>query len=205
MPPEEGEEIGEVVVSLHLGRITDKGVYVRRLDRDGVVFLVGPELLELLRPGAWQFRSKEVFRYRPGALRPSRIEKRGIAGDETAEFRDGSWTADAHPDRVDGIIDHMLRLSADRWVGSAPGRESEYGLSEPEGSVRVTFGDQGPGKTYGVLLGKETRGGRFARAVREGKPGEAVFVIAETDLPLLCAPLPMPDEPEDGGGEEDGK
>ena len=65
LPAEEGEEIGGVALSLHLGRREGDGIYVRRTFQDGTAFLVGPGLLDLITAGAWQFRGKEVFRFRP--------------------------------------------------------------------------------------------------------------------------------------------
>jgi len=102
MPAKPGQDLGDVVVSLHIGHRTEKGVYVRRTSQEGAAFLVGPELLDLLIPGAWQFRAKGVFRYRPRGVGAMRVVKQGVAGDYVTEFKDGKWTAVEVADRVNG-------------------------------------------------------------------------------------------------------
>jgi len=208
MPPDPGEDSGDVAVSLHIGHRTEKGVYVRRTSQDGAAFLVGPELLDLLTPGAWQFRAKAVFLYRPRGVGATRVVKKGVAGDYVTKFRDGKWTAEAVADRVNGYVGYLLNLQAARWVGPAAGHGSEYGLGEkPEGSVRITIGSGEDAVEYGLVIGKETNGGRYARAIRDGKPGEAIFVLPSVMEKLVFVTLTKPPEktapPEDDKPEDD--
>ena len=70
-----GQDLGDVVVSLHLGKRTPEGVYVRRASGDGGAFVAPAALVDLIARGAWQFRAKRVFPFRPRDLSPTKIER----------------------------------------------------------------------------------------------------------------------------------
>ena len=97
---------------------------------------------------------------------------------------------------------------------AAEGREAEYGLSaDDRQEFWITLKDSDAAATekeYGLVVGKETEGGRFARAVREGKPEPNVFVLSPAALESLRTPFrekkdaPPPETPKDETPKDEG-
>lgn len=204
----ESEEDGmEPVSDLLLGDpIPAGGVYARRADRDDVVFELSTAILDRIRPGWLRFKEdKTVFALSyagAGAKEMTRVREGGA--EERAEWVGGTL-AGATEKAWGAVLGRIMKLDAVRWVAPAEGREEEFGLGD-DAYLRftITVTVDGVDKTNGLIVGKPTTGGRYARAIRGGAPGPAVFVISPTDLALFEASWqPAPEKDGDGEGKDE--
>ncbi len=206
---EDGTEVAETpVVRLLLGSERQGGgIFVRR-DGMETVFAAPAALPALLRQGHYRLLKKAVLGEALGSRDVVRIQRMQGSEAEDLKKEGGAWPEGILGLVVTRVAREILDLSAVRWVGKAEGREEEYGLTtDDRQEFRITLVDSdaaGTEKEYGVVVGKETEGGRFARAIREGKPEPNVFVLAATALESLRTPFREVKEPppEDGSEKE---
>jgi hypothetical protein len=194
--PEDVRAEERLAVRLLFGpSLPEGGAYVLREGYPGTAFLVGPELPDLIAGGHYRFKRRVVFDADFLKMEPVRL-RRERAGEEPLETRWSSdgWTNGVDDGAVEAVVLKVTGLAAARWVGPVSGREEELGLGEGAAlRMGVWLRDVvHPGeepREFGVVVGKETEGGRFARGLREGKPEPDFFVLDENTYEVLSRDL----------------
>ncbi|MCU0727924.1 MAG: DUF4340 domain-containing protein [Planctomycetes bacterium] len=198
--PEEGEEEkpAEPVVRILVGADRDDGpgVYAM-LAGAASAFRVGPALPDLMKDGHQRLRKKAVLGVDFGTKEVTSLRRAKAGETEDLTRVEGVWPEGVRGAAVTTVAKEVLDLTAVRWVGKAEGHEEEYGVAGGgwlECRVKLRDRDTTVETEYGVVVGAETEGGRFARAIREGRAEPDVFVLSPAVLVKLEAPLREPEK-----------
>lgn len=195
------EKPAEPVLELLYGNVTEdgRGVWMMRKSDPGTAYLGGLDALTLVRNGYWPLLPKAVFTAGPGDESKVVALTREQGEEKTTLEREGEvWPpADANSAAVNSVVSKLLDIHAVRWLGPAEGHEAEYGLDQPALRLVVSFrprekdveSGEPARREFGVIVGAETPGGRFARPILDGTPGEAVFVLPAATWEFLTVPL----------------
>lgn len=200
---EEHEEAAKPLVVLLVGASAEEGgVYAMREDEPRTAFRAAERLVDLVDGGHFAFLPSEVFPAAPSGEAVSGIERTVGGASVTATKSGGGWSSPAlDPIAISAVTSRLLGLRAIRWEGPADVGEGAdpYGFASPRLTLHVRFQEGGGGEAegedsksdavYGVIVGKETERGFYARPIRRGTPGEGVFAISIPDFEALSGPL----------------
>ncbi len=200
--------------NLVLGRPREDGLLAACLDGNKPVMLLKSGILDRLRKGWLEFKSREVLKVELAEVRG--LSRRTGAGEESFLRAEGTWRqapGGPEPDgeRLTMALSRVLTVRADGFVEKTKGDLDRYGLGEAPagGAITLVLRKEGEAKdrTATLVIGAEVPGSpgdRYARLA----DGEFVFRLASrgvrgSEVQEFLAPLLGPLAKAPGGNRPD--